>query len=77
MLLTERKRQERSANVQQNVVDAITAFAGSMPFVCLNAGVFAAWGVINLGWTGLRPFDPSVVLLAILALVEAKSGRKI
>ena len=71
MLLAERKRQKRRASVQQKVADAITAFAGSMPFVYVNAGVFAAWGVINLGWTGLRPFDPSFVLLAMLASVEA------
>jgi hypothetical protein len=36
MLLTERKRQERRASVQQKVADAITAFAGSMPFVYVN-----------------------------------------
>ena len=71
MLLTERKRQKRRASVQQKVADAITAFAGSMPFVYVNAGVFAVWGVINLGWIGLRPFDPSFVLLAMLASVEA------
>ena len=71
MLLTERKRQKRRASVQQKVADAITAFAGSMPFVYVNAGVFTVWGVINFGWIGLRPFDPSFVLLAMLASVEA------
>jgi uncharacterized membrane protein len=70
-LLTERKRQERRASVQQKFADVITAFAGSMPFVYVNASVFAAWGVINLGWIGLRPFDPNFVLLAMLASVEA------
>jgi uncharacterized membrane protein len=70
-LLAQRKRQERRASVQQKVVDAITAFAGSMPFVYVNAGVFAAWSAINLGWMGLRPFDPSFVVLATVASVEA------
>jgi uncharacterized membrane protein len=67
MLLTERKRQKRQASVEQKVADAIMAFAGSMPFVYVNAGVFATWGVINLGWIGLPPFDPSFFVLAMLA----------
>jgi uncharacterized membrane protein len=71
ILLAQRKHQERRASVQQKVADAITAFAGSMPFVYVNAGLFAAWAGINLGWVGLRPFDPSFVVLAMLASVEA------
>ena len=49
MLLTERKRQKRRASVQQKVADAITAFAGSMPFVYVNAGVFTVWELSILG----------------------------
>ena len=71
ILLAQRKRQKRRASVQQKVADAITAFAGSMPFVYVNAGVFVGWAAINLGWVGLRPFDPSFVVLAMLASVEA------
>jgi uncharacterized membrane protein len=33
----------RAANAQLRVADAITAFAGSMPFVYIHAVVFAAW----------------------------------
>src|SRR5829696_2703997 len=33
----------RAASVQLRLADAITAFAGSMPFVYLHAAVFAAW----------------------------------
>lgn len=36
-------RQARAADVQLRIADAITAFAGSMPFVYLHAVVFAAW----------------------------------
>lgn len=36
---------ERSADVQLRIADAITAFAGSMPFVYLHAVVFAVWMV--------------------------------
>ena len=33
----------RAADVQLRVADAITAFAGSMPFVYVHATVFAVW----------------------------------
>jgi uncharacterized membrane protein len=33
----------RAANVQLRVADAITSFAGSMPFVYIHAMVFALW----------------------------------
>ncbi|MDT0260614.1 DUF1003 domain-containing protein [Jatrophihabitans lederbergiae] len=38
--------QRRSANAQLRVADAITAFAGSMPFVYLHAVVFAVWMLV-------------------------------
>jgi uncharacterized membrane protein len=36
-------RQARAADAQLRIADAITAFAGSMPFVYLHAVVFAVW----------------------------------
>jgi uncharacterized membrane protein len=36
-------RQARAADAQLRIADAITAFAGSMPFVYLHAVVFATW----------------------------------
>lgn len=38
--------EQRSANLQLRVADAITAFAGSMKFVYLHAVIFAAWMLI-------------------------------
>jgi uncharacterized membrane protein len=38
--------ERRSANIQLRVADAITAFAGSMPFVYLHAVVFAVWMLV-------------------------------
>jgi uncharacterized membrane protein len=35
--------EHRAADVQLRVADAITAFAGSMPFVYLHAVAFAVW----------------------------------
>jgi uncharacterized membrane protein len=42
-----------------------------MAFVYFNAVLFGCWLLINLGWLGLRPFDPSFVVLAMLASVDA------
>jgi uncharacterized membrane protein len=36
-------RAARSADMQLHVADAITSFAGSMPFVYIHAAVFAGW----------------------------------
>jgi uncharacterized membrane protein len=38
-----RTREKRAADAQLRIADAITAFAGSMPFVYLHVAVFAAW----------------------------------
>lgn len=37
------QRARRAANVQVRIADAITKFAGSMPFVYIHAVVFALW----------------------------------
>jgi uncharacterized membrane protein len=34
---------QRSANIQLRIADAITAYAGSMPFVYVHIVVFAVW----------------------------------
>ena len=36
-------REKRAANVQLRIADAITSFAGSMPFVYVHVLVFALW----------------------------------
>lgn len=56
---------------QQRMADAITRFTGSMTFVGLHVALFGEWILVNLGWTPLRPFDPSFVVLAMVASVEA------
>ena len=38
-----RARQKRAEDLQLRVADAITAFAGSMPFVYVHIVVFAVW----------------------------------
>ena len=43
-----------------------------MRFVYLHAALYGLWIVANLGWVpGVRPWDPSFVILAMIASVEA------
>ena len=73
-LLEKRREEERKASIEQKVADYITRFTGSMPFVYLHAVFFGLWILINLGWLGLlglHSFDPSFVVLAMIASVEA------
>jgi uncharacterized membrane protein len=71
-LLESRRAEERRKGTQDRISDAITGFTGSMRFVYIHAAVFGFWIVWNLGWIPfLQPFDPSFVVLAMAASVEA------
>jgi uncharacterized membrane protein len=71
-LLDVRRQEERTKSRSERLADAVTAFAGSMRSVYAHAAVFGAWIAVNLGWLPLiRPFDPSFVVLAMIASVEA------
>jgi uncharacterized membrane protein len=62
----------RRATLQDRIADRITAFAGSMSFVFLHLVVFGAWILINLQVLPLLPpWDPTFVVLAMIASVEA------
>ncbi len=66
------ERESKRAPLGDRIADRITQFAGSMRFVALHAALFGGWIVWNLGWIpGLRPFDPTFVILAMEASVEA------
>ena len=71
--MQERRAQEaRQATLSERVSDAITSFAGSMTFVIIHAIAYGTWIAINVGIVpGLKPFDPSFVMLAMEASVEA------
>jgi len=71
-LLEHRHEQVGSRTLQERIADAITRFTGSMRFVCIHLVLFGGWIVINLGWIpGVPRFDPSFVMLAMVASVEA------
>src|ERR687893_1074334 len=67
-----RQREEATAGWQERTADAITRFTGSMTFVFLHLAAFGFWIVANLGWIpGIPAWDPSFVVLAMIASVEA------
>ena len=70
-LLARRQREDREKTRQDRLADAITRFTGSMTFVLIHLVLFGVWIVVNLGWTPVKPFDPSFVVLAMVASVEA------
>lgn len=71
-LLEHRQGQQISRSREDRIADAITSFAGSMRFVYIHLLVFGLWILINLGWLPILPrFDPSFVVLAMVASVEA------
>lgn len=70
----ERRRREKAAQTaaSDRIADAITRFAGSMRFAYIHLALFGGWLVANLGWVpGVAPWDPSFVVLAMIASVEA------
>lgn len=72
-LFSERHHAEaRKALLSDRIADRITAFSGSMKFVGLHVLVFGLWIIVNLGAIPFVPrFDPSFVILAMAASVEA------
>ena len=71
--LRERRRVEATqASGQVKLADAITAFTGSMTFIYLHLVIYGLWVLANIGIVpGLPKFDPSFVILATEASVEA------
>jgi uncharacterized membrane protein len=67
-----REREAEKASLSERISDQVTRFAGSMTFVAMHAVVYGLWLAINLGAVpGVKPFDPSLVVLAMEASVEA------
>lgn len=64
--------EEAAAAPSARIADRITSFTGSMTFVLIHLLFYGGWIVANLGWLpGVPRFDPSFVILAMEASVEA------
>lgn len=67
-----RKQDEAAGTREERIAQAITDFTGSMRFVYLHLVLFGFWILANLGWIpGVPAWDPSFVVLAMIASVEA------
>lgn len=72
MLQERRQREDETATFEERVAGAITRFSGSMRFVYVHVVVYGFWILVNLGLVpGVPEFDPSFVILAMVASVEA------
>ncbi|HEX8242227.1 MAG TPA: DUF1003 domain-containing protein, partial [Longimicrobium sp.] len=70
-ILARRQMDDRAKATEERVADTITRFTGSMAFVYIHLVLFGGWILVNLGWTPIPRFDPSFVVLAMAASVEA------
>ena len=67
-----RAREEEQATFEERLAGRITTFTGSMGFVYVHLAVFGLWIGVNVGIVpGIQEFDPSFVILAMAASVEA------
>ena len=70
-LIARRRREDQKRSLQERIADRITRFTGSMTFVYIHLVIFAVWILVNLGWAPQLQFDPTLVILAMFASVEA------
>jgi uncharacterized membrane protein len=71
-LLARRAEEDQAKTRSERIADGVTRFAGSMRFVYIHLVMYGAWILINLGVVpGVPRFDPTFVILAMEASVEA------
>lgn len=57
-LLARSKQEEKKKTIEEKIADHVTRFTGSMLFVYIHLVLFGIWIIWNVGWFGLKPFDP-------------------
>ena len=67
-----RRKEEHKASTQDKIAEVVTAFTGSMAFVYIHLAAFGLWIGFNVGLVPVvKPWDPTFVILATEASVEA------
>jgi uncharacterized membrane protein len=67
-----REHEQANASAEERLASAVTRFSGSMRFVYLHLLLYGGWIAANSGvFPGIRPWDPTFVVLAMVASVEA------
>ena len=71
-LMARRQEEEAAAGFQHRAVQAITGFAGSLPFVYLHLVLFGGWIAASQGWLPYLPrFDRGLFVLPLFVTLEA------
>ncbi len=70
-LLKRRREEARRRSPSERAAERISQFAGSISFVYLHIVLFGTWIAINKLPLSLPQFDPTLVVLAMFASVEA------
>jgi uncharacterized membrane protein len=70
-LIEHRRAEDRHRRLSDRAAGTITRFTGSMAFVYLHVLIFGLWILVNAGMVPGPRFDPSFVILAMAASVEA------
>ena len=70
-VLEKRRSEREKKSLDLRIADKITSFTGSMLFVYIHLVLFGGWIIWNLPGVPLPKFDPSFVVLAMCASVEA------
>jgi uncharacterized membrane protein len=70
-LFDRRRAEVRERSAQERIADRVTRFTGSMRFVYIHLVLFGGWILWNLPFSPMPRFDPSLVVLAMIASVEA------
>jgi uncharacterized membrane protein len=71
-IMDRREREMEDTAASERIAAAVTRFLGSMWSVAAHAGIFGFWLFANVGFVpGLEPWDPTLVVLAMIASVEA------
>jgi uncharacterized membrane protein len=71
-LRQKREEEQKRASLQDRIAQVITRFTGSMAFVYVHLVLVGGWIAANLGLIpGIPAFDPTFVILATFASVEA------
>jgi uncharacterized membrane protein len=70
-LVNRQIKEEREKPFEERIAERIGRFTGNLAFIYTHAIIFGIWIIWNVGWLGLKPFDPDFNWLQIVTQVEA------
>ena len=70
-LINRQIKDEKEKPFEERIAERIGRFTGNLAFVYTHAAIFGIWVIWNVGWLGLKPFDPDFNGLQIVTQVEA------